>query len=58
MLNAGYGRSERFHVTSSGTPKGGVVSPILANIYLHELDKFLAEMKARVSNSGRGASGS
>src|SRR4051795_13321273 len=25
---------------------GGVVSPILANIYLHELDEFMAEMRA------------
>jgi RNA-directed DNA polymerase len=24
--------------TSSGTPQGGVISPLLANIYLHELD--------------------
>jgi group II intron reverse transcriptase/maturase len=47
MLKAGYMEDWTFHATFSGTPQGGVVSPILANIYLHELDQFLAEMKAR-----------
>ena len=26
--------------TYSGTPQGGVISPLLANIYLNELDKW------------------
>ena len=26
----------------SGVPQGGIASPILANIYLHELDQFMA----------------
>jgi len=47
MLKAGYMEDWIFHATFSGTPQGGVVSPILANIYLHELDEFLAGMKAR-----------
>jgi RNA-directed DNA polymerase len=47
MLKAGYMEDWTFHVTFSGTPQGGVVSPILANVYLHELDEFLAEMKVR-----------
>ena len=34
----------RFHTTYSGTPQGGVVSPILANIYLHELDEKIKEI--------------
>ena len=46
MLKAGYVEDWIFHATFSGTPQGGVVSPILANVYLHELDEFLAEMKA------------
>jgi RNA-directed DNA polymerase len=47
MLRAGYMEDWTFHATFSGAPQGGVVSPILANVYLHELDEFLAGMKAR-----------
>lgn len=47
MLKAGYMEDWKFHSTMSGTPQGGIVSPILANIYLHELDLFMEEMKAR-----------
>jgi RNA-directed DNA polymerase len=46
MLKAGYLDDWVFERTYSGTPQGGVVSPILANIYLHELDEFMAKMKA------------
>lgn len=47
MLKAGYVEDWMLHPTYSGTPQGGVVSPILANIYLHELDEFMAEMQTR-----------
>lgn len=47
MLKAGYLDDWTFHRTFSGAPQGGVISPILANIYLHELDEFMAGMKAR-----------
>jgi group II intron reverse transcriptase/maturase len=33
----------RYHKTYSGTPQGGVISPLLANIYLHELDVFIED---------------
>lgn len=36
----------KFNATYSGTPQGGIVSPLLANIYLHELDKFVETLKA------------
>ena len=34
-----------YHETYSGSPQGSGVSPILANIYLNELDEFMARMK-------------
>ena len=37
----------KYFQTYSGTPQGGILSPILANIYLHELDKKVAEIKKR-----------
>ena len=46
MLKAGVMEDWEFKASFSGTPQGGVASPILANIYLHELDQFMAEMKA------------
>jgi group II intron reverse transcriptase/maturase len=46
MLKAGCLDDWVYERTYSGTPQGGVVSPILANIYLHELDSFMAEVKA------------
>lgn len=41
MLKAGYMEQWTYHHTYSGTPQGSGVSPILANIYLSELDSFL-----------------
>jgi group II intron reverse transcriptase/maturase len=41
MLTAGYLEDWRYHETLSGAPQGGVVSPILSNIYLDKLDVFV-----------------
>lgn len=46
MLKAGCMDDWKFERTYSGTPQGGVISPLLANIYLHELDLFMEEMRA------------
>lgn len=44
LVKAGYVEDWQYHATHSGTPQGGIVSPIFANIYLHELDRFVAEL--------------
>ncbi|SRR5712691_1753599 len=41
MLEAGYLEDWQYRDTLSGVPQGGVVSPILSNIYLHKLDEFV-----------------
>jgi group II intron reverse transcriptase/maturase len=43
FLSAGYLEQWNFHRTYSGTPQGGIISPLLANIYLAEMDTFLEE---------------
>lgn len=43
LLTAGYMKDLQRYDTDSGTPQGGIVSPLLANIYLNELDKFLTD---------------
>jgi len=45
MLDAGYLEEWRFYATYSGVPQGSIVSPVLANVYLHELDLFMKNLK-------------
>src|SRR3954452_3895517 len=41
MLQAGYLEDWVWHATLSGAPQGGCASPVLSNIYLHQLDDFV-----------------
>lgn len=41
MLKAGYLDDWKFNQTISGAPQGGVISPLLANIYLNEFDQWI-----------------
>jgi len=42
-LKAGYLKDWRYYETTSGTPQGGIISPLLSNVYLSELDRFIAD---------------
>lgn len=43
FLNAGYVEDWVFHRSYSGAPQGGIISPILANIYLDQFDRYIKE---------------
>jgi RNA-directed DNA polymerase len=46
FLRAGVMEKKLFRDTSQGTPQGGIASPLLANIYLHELDRYMQRYTA------------
>jgi nicotine oxidoreductase len=48
LLNAGYMDIRGARKDSLvGSPQGGILSPILANVYLHELDEFVEELRIK-----------
>ncbi|MBQ9234648.1 MAG: group II intron reverse transcriptase/maturase [Lachnospiraceae bacterium] len=47
FLKAGYMEQWEYHCTYSGTPQGSGISPVCANIYLTELDRFILEYKKK-----------
>lgn len=55
FLKAGYIEDWTFHRTYSGTPQGGIISPILANIYLDKLDKYMKEYACQFDRGDRRA---
>jgi group II intron reverse transcriptase/maturase len=52
LLRAGYLEDWRFNATLSGTPQGGVASPILANIYLDRFDQWVERTLLPAYNRG------
>ncbi len=52
LLQAGYLEDWHYHKTLSGSPQGGVVSPILSNIYLDKLDTFVEQTLLPKYNQG------
>lgn len=55
FLKAGYLEDWRYHNTYSGTPQGGIISPILANIYLDKLDRFMEELQKQFDSGAKRA---
>lgn len=54
FLQAGILEDGLLSPTTEGTPQGGIVSPLLANIYLHELDRWWWENMGKLSNYEKG----
>jgi group II intron reverse transcriptase/maturase len=46
FLKAGYMEKWQYHQTHSGTPQGGIISPLLCNIFLHQLDEYMEYLGA------------
>ncbi|WP_025153359.1 reverse transcriptase/maturase family protein [Morganella morganii] len=53
LLHAGYMEEWTYHKTWSGTPQGGIISPLLSNIYLHELDCYVEQVLLPKYNQGK-----
>lgn len=57
LLKAGYLACWQEHNPLTGTPQGGIVGPILANIYLHELDIFMEQLCNQLTAQGVSGAG-
>lgn len=53
FFNAGYVEDWKYNKTYSGTPQGGIISPILVNIYLDKFDKYIKEYAAKFRKGDR-----
>jgi RNA-directed DNA polymerase len=49
FLRAGVMYRDDYKETLTGTPQGGIISPLLANIYLHELDRYMESKYLNIS---------
>jgi group II intron reverse transcriptase/maturase len=49
FLKSGILENGIFYESDTGSPQGGVISPLLANIYLHPLDEMMMERGHRIT---------
>jgi RNA-directed DNA polymerase len=54
MLRAGVMRDGAVHRDVAGTPQGGVLSPVLCNVYLHRLDRQVDQARDGSARALRG----
>ena len=53
MLRAGMMEDLQYSETTEGTPQGGLISPLLANVYMHQLDEWMHQRFHTLSSSTR-----
>ena len=57
LMKAGYIEDWQHNQTQSGTPQGGIISPLLSNIYLDAFDKWIEKELLPLYNYGRQENG-
>jgi group II intron reverse transcriptase/maturase len=57
MLKAGYMEDWQYNATYSGSPQGSGLSPLLSNLYLHELDMYMKEYQKQFDKGDHRAEG-
>lgn len=53
LVKAGYVNNGKYEESNLGVPQGGILSPLLSNIYLHEFDEFMEDIIKKYSNDRR-----